>query len=256
MSLDDGVNPVETYEQQAAEYIKFAEDAYSWNYVERPGFDTYISDFYCSNTKVLDVGSGSGRVIKHLLNRGIAPKNTTGLEPSNKLLDWAKGILPEVNFIQGNGDQLPFAPNSLDLITANMVFQYMDQETLQRALHDMFDVLKPGGTLFFIGPDPDHDAESLSAVGQWSHHVTPWDTKVPAFNHDLYQLLLDDIYFAGFDRTGGWTLNVDEAGRFDQTQYEHYANRPSRYAARLTSVSANEKKIRLEERNLEIPHFS
>ncbi|HMS50273.1 MAG TPA: class I SAM-dependent methyltransferase [Candidatus Saccharibacteria bacterium] len=252
----DGPSPAEAYDAQSPEYIAFADSSYTWNYIEKPGFDMYIPDLYTPETAVLDIGSGTGRVVKHLIAKGLNTQNIVGLEPSLELVRHAQAQIPDVAFIQGAATELPFRSETFDLLTANMVFHHLDNVSLASALDRMYEVLKPGGTLFFVGIDPDHSAETLGNINKWVPQQTPWGSEIPAFNHDMYEMLLDSMYFAGFDRVAGWQLGVSEDGKVDPDKYAHYSGQPSRLAARFSKVSASQKANRLKHAGEMIPSWS
>lgn len=233
------------YDAQAAEYSAFAENSYTWRYIERPGFDRYISDFYRSDTRLLDVGCGTGRVIGHMIARGVKAKHIVGADPSSKLVAEANVKYPSVSLINADALSMPFRNGAFDLVTANMVIHHLSREELAVFLDRAYEVLKPDGVLFFVDTDPDHSSETLARLNNWMTQETPWGSKIPAFIHDMYELLLDSIYYAGFELGSGWTLPVAEEGKADMERYAHYTNRPSRLAARLFKVSAEEKKRRL-----------
>jgi ubiquinone/menaquinone biosynthesis C-methylase UbiE len=55
------------------------------------------------------------------------------------------------HLIQGDISSLPFASETFDLITANMVFEHLNDP--QKQLSEIFRILKPGGSLVFHTPN-------------------------------------------------------------------------------------------------------
>jgi ubiquinone/menaquinone biosynthesis C-methylase UbiE len=53
--------------------------------------------------------------------------------------------------VRGDVSKLPFTDNAFDLVTANMVFEHLQEP--QRQMAEIFRVLKPGGTLIFHTPN-------------------------------------------------------------------------------------------------------
>ena len=217
--------------------------------------DKYISDFYRADSRILDIGCGTGRVIGHMIDQGCSPSNVVGVDPSRKLLEVAKEQFPDMSFVQTIGAELPFAEQSFDLITSNMVLHHMDGQTAADLFECCYEVLKPQGVLFFVDTDPDHCLESKSNISKWISQPTPWGTEVPAYNHNLWQLLLDDAYFAGFDVRAGWPLYLSEDGKVNPGLYQHYLGKSCRLAVRMQKISPQEKAFRQEHGNETIPSF-
>ena len=139
-----------------------------------------------------------------------------------------------------------------------MALHYLDNNQLSAALDDIYRVLGANGTFFFIAPDPDSDPETRDPnnVNQWLQRPTPWGGKALWFSRDPHELLLDQIYFGGFDLRAGWPLPVSEEGQVEHDLYIKYTSHPSRIAARLQKVPDSEKKSRIENAGKLLPSLS
>ncbi len=64
-------------------------------------------------SSVLDVGCGTGRGVKFLLNRGV---DVTGIEPVRALLETGRlnHLLPADRMLEGSGESLPFSDAAFD----------------------------------------------------------------------------------------------------------------------------------------------
>lgn len=93
--------------------------------------------------RVLDVGCGSGATVDRL--NSVYQLRAIGLDPSERLLENGKKMNPSLNLIQGQGEDLPFAMNDLDGVFAECTLSVM--EDLEKAIEEIFRVLKPGGWL-------------------------------------------------------------------------------------------------------------
>lgn len=114
----------------------------------RPGgfFLTDLGVKLCNflpDARVLDVGSGSGATVERLVS--LYQLQAIGIDPSEVLLGIGKGKNPDLNLIQGLGEDLPFLANHMDGVFAECTLSVM--KDLDQVLKEIFRVLKPGGWL-------------------------------------------------------------------------------------------------------------
>ena len=95
------------------------------------------------NGKILDVGTGTGEVVKKL--KEVNLKNTViGLDVSKNMLKKAKEKTGYNTFIKGSAYNLPFKNCSLDSVVSSLVFRHLDNE---KALKEFDRVIKRGGLI-------------------------------------------------------------------------------------------------------------
>ena len=70
-----------THAVDPGSYLEFANLSPSWKFLERPAFDAQLADVLRPETKVLDVGSGTGRIIEYFIEHGVSLGNIVGIEP-------------------------------------------------------------------------------------------------------------------------------------------------------------------------------
>ena len=110
---------------------------------------------------ILDVGSGQGRGSAEIDGYG----EYIGVEPSEFLVNRAneKYSRPDRSFIVGNAYTLPIEDESVDgVMSVNVLFHVAD---LEKAIGEMFRVLKVGGSFFINTADND-------AVDAWKSLYT------------------------------------------------------------------------------------
>lgn len=110
---------------------------------------------------VWDLGCGPGQTAHYLKDLGI---EISGLDLSEKLLDQARTIHPDIHFRKGNILDLEFENDSIAGIVAFYAIVHFTQGQAARAVHEIFRVLKPEGTLlltFHIGGQTLHLDEFL-----------------------------------------------------------------------------------------------
>lgn len=230
--------PEDVYDSQADLYVPFSETSFSWLYIEKPALDRYISEFYNPTTRILDVGCGSGRLIAHLIFKGIRPGNVVGIDVSTKMLEYARQELPnEVKLKKASLSDFDLEPEIFDLVTSSMVLHHLDNEELDAALKRIHRVLKPNGVFFFIDTDPERIAGSTDPKNEdkWLFPPTPWGTTQPFFNRTTHKL--EQILQAkGFDKLDGGPIKASDEGKIDAEQYVDYTERPARIAVKLRKM--------------------
>ena len=101
------------------------------------------------NPSILDAGCGTGAMLLTLASRGY---RVCGVDFSEGMLSRARenaqhrGL--DVPFVQGCVDQLPFAPETFDVVVSRNVLSNLD--VAAEALESWHKVLKPGGYLIYF----------------------------------------------------------------------------------------------------------
>lgn len=100
---------------------------------------------------VLEVATGTGAQLVALAGRNRSGR-TVGLELSDGMLAQTRKRLEsaglgEVELLQGNGLDLPFADDSFDLIVNGYMLDLLPRDQIPQALTEFRRVLRPGGRL-------------------------------------------------------------------------------------------------------------
>jgi ubiquinone/menaquinone biosynthesis C-methylase UbiE len=95
---------------------------------------------------VWDFGCGPGQTTKYLKKLGI---EISGLDLSEKLLEQAGTIHPEIRFQRGNILELEFEKDSIAGIVAFYAIVHFTEEQTGMAFREVFRVLQPGGVFLF-----------------------------------------------------------------------------------------------------------
>ncbi|NVK22254.1 MAG: methyltransferase domain-containing protein [Kangiellaceae bacterium] len=101
---------------------------------------------------VLDIGCGGGKTGATI--RQYTQAEVWGIDPSPYLLKHAALDFPDINFIQGVAEDLPFETDRFDGISICFVFHELSPRYVSRALDQIQRVLKPGGKFAIVEPAP------------------------------------------------------------------------------------------------------
>lgn len=102
------------------------------------------------STKVLDAGCGCGSFAKVIATRGVV--ELTGVDYVQESVDVAKKHLPSYNFFCNSVDSMTdIKSNYYDVVTCNGVFLYLTNDSANKALSEIYRVLKVGGEAVISG---------------------------------------------------------------------------------------------------------
>jgi SAM-dependent methyltransferase len=111
--------------------------------VNTPAFDLHTELQLRPDTRLLDVGCGSGALIELLASRVAFDRPPVGIDLSSSML--SLGHSKRVSLVEGSGAQLPFADASFDVVTCAHVIKHLDDATLLLLLAEIRRVLTFGG---------------------------------------------------------------------------------------------------------------
>ena len=105
-----------------------------------------------SELKALDVGCGCGKLIRLLIEFGVAPSHLAGVELFGKMIEKAALISAEgVFWHHGSLSSLNSDQADYDLVTAFTVFSsILDQDLREEFAHDIWSRLRPGGRILIF----------------------------------------------------------------------------------------------------------
>lgn len=103
--------------------------------------------------KILELGSGNGIFARELAERVGSDGEVIGLDSSEAVIEMARHICPQGEFIQGDAQDLPFDDGSFDAVAAAQVFCFLPD--VERALAETHRVLKPQGRVVVLDTDWD-----------------------------------------------------------------------------------------------------
>lgn len=230
MSSKPFITVEEFYKTGAIEYEKFGKNSYAWNYIHQPVFEKYLQNLYSPQLKVLEVGSGAGKVVNYLLKVGNREQNITGIDISPEMVALSRKQYPQINFIEGNARDITFPKNSFDLVISSMVFHHTDDTELSEIFKNIFAWLKKGGIFFYLTSHPvnviEEQMDKYFQQG-WLNRKTPWGAVMPSYHRTVSDFINITIK-AGFQIYAVDEPEVSEAGKIDPIMYKKQQEGPSR----------------------------
>lgn len=126
---------IDSYNQNASAFTKSRDEEKVWQE------EKLKLKFYIKNGKVLDIGSGSGRDAKDLMQLGY---EYVGVDYSDSLLNESRKNNPGILFLKQNVYELHFPQNSFDLFWACAILLHIPKERIDVALQSIHNVVKKG----------------------------------------------------------------------------------------------------------------
>jgi ubiquinone/menaquinone biosynthesis C-methylase UbiE len=144
--MGQDLNKIEqTYDTVAKEYA----EEFSGEHEKKPKDQEILHRFaqeIGNRSPVWDFGCGPGQTSKYLKDLGIG---ISGLDLSEKTLEQARTIHPEIQFRKGNFLELEFDDDSIGGVVAFYAIVHFTEKQVELAFREIFRVLQPGGLFLF-----------------------------------------------------------------------------------------------------------
>lgn len=138
--------------------------------------------------KILDIAAGTGTSSKAIAKSGA---EVVALDFSPGMIAEGRKKHPDITFVKGDAEALPFPPASFDAVTIS--FGLRNVQNPQLALGEMYRVLKPGGRVVIC--EFSHPPAPLmkSAYQAYLKYVMPAIATVTSSHRDAYRYLMESI---------------------------------------------------------------
>lgn len=102
-----------------------------------------------SSTNILEIGPGYGRLLKAILNEGLAFKNYCGIDMSEENIDYLRRTFTSSNiyFAHGNAEDIELN-DTFDLAVSSLTFKHM-YPSYEKALSNMSRFINQNGMVLF-----------------------------------------------------------------------------------------------------------
>ena len=102
--------------------------------------------------RLLDVGTGTGAVLKRLARNPRRPRHAVGVDGSAAMLARVGPLPAGWSVCLADIESLPVEDDSFDVAIASYVLHVLDAPARIAALHEIHRVLRPGGVLVTVTP--------------------------------------------------------------------------------------------------------
>ena len=174
--------------------------------------------------KVLDVAGGTGDIAFRIVRASDGQAHATVLDINGSMLavgrDRAekRNLLGNVDFVEANAEELPFADGSFDAYT--IAFGIRNVPRIDVALSEAFRVLKPGGR-FLCLEFSDVEMPLLDkAYEAWSFNAIPRIGKMVTGDGEPYSYLVESI--RKFPDQHNFAAMIERAG-FERVGFRNYS---------------------------------
>jgi len=104
------------------------------------------------NERLVDVGTGTGEVLRQLARRSIVPRAVTGIDASRAMLARVGPLPPGWRLRVGAVRALDLPDASFDVLSASYLLQLLAPVDLPAVLSELRRVLRPGSRLVTVTP--------------------------------------------------------------------------------------------------------
>ncbi|TDU89708.1 methyltransferase family protein [Kribbella voronezhensis] len=118
-------------------------------------------------TRVLDLGAGTGKLSRLLVDRGF---EVTAVEPLAEMREQLAASVPQAVVLDGTAEQIPVADGSFDVVVVAQAWHWFDAA---KALREAARVLVPGGTLGLVWNVRDQSEPWVAELDRILHQHGP-----------------------------------------------------------------------------------
>lgn len=145
--------------------------------------------------KILDVASGTGDFAFEALR--LNPEKVTGFDLSEGMMNYGRAkaakmhVADKVEFVKGDSEQMPFADNSFDAITAG--FGVRNFEHLETGLREMYRVTRVGGKVAILEASQPQNTIIRALYGLYFGNAVPMIGRLFSKDARAYSYLPESV---------------------------------------------------------------
>ena len=121
---------------------------------------------YLADKKILDVGCGTGDILRQFINYGAKPEHLHGIDLIPERIKIAKKLSPNIDFHYGNAENLPFKKQYFDIVLQFTMFtSILNIEMKRKIAEEILASLNQNGVIlwydYFISKPSNPDVHGV-----------------------------------------------------------------------------------------------
>lgn len=203
----------ERFSNRVSNYVKF-----------RPTYPDEAINFIIGqsgitpNSIIADIGSGTGKFTKLLLDKGI---KTIAVEPNRNMREAAeKELSGYSNFtsVNASAEETTLGNQSIDVITVAQAFHWFDRDVCKAEWRR---ILKPVGRVVLIWNRRDYSSEFMR---EYQNAIMKYHGETPNETHDKINKAVFDAFYAEYETVHfKWSQQFDFDGLWGRAQSSSYS---------------------------------
>ena len=170
---------------------------------------------------IIDVGSGTGDLIKLILNKRPNIKQIYSVDLNKDMLNFGKKKFnnKKIKFIQSNAEKMPFEDNYFDKYIISFCLRNVTD--VKKALLEAHRIIKPGGEFYCLEFSTPESIFINNIYKKYKRNIIPWIGEKIASNKNAYKYLEESIDL--FPNQKNLLKNIRNIG-FVKTKYLNLFN--------------------------------
>lgn len=167
-----------------------------------------------SRLNVLDIACGTGDSSIELDKNGM---HVTGIDIADKMLEKAKEKRPDIDFILGSAEKLPFEDNSFDAVTISFGIRNFDNR--DKCIKEIYRVIKKGGVICILEFAKPQNMFIRAGYNLYFNNILPFIGGIVSKDKNAYKYLAESV-----NQFPKYKLFLEELseGGFKNTRYTKY----------------------------------
>jgi phosphatidylethanolamine/phosphatidyl-N-methylethanolamine N-methyltransferase len=141
--------------------------------------------YYKPGTPVVEIGAGTGRLTRALLQHGVQPQDLTVVELDGEMCAFLRQSLPGVHVIEGDANHLrdliaPEICEKVGVVVSAIPLMYLNETVRKSLMNAAFSILKPKAKIIHVTYNPNSPLNFWGSVKQ-SRVAAAWLNLPPGF---------------------------------------------------------------------------